>query len=195
MTNFDGVVIGAGHNGLTLAAYLARAGMKIAVLERNGRIGGGCEHRRAHPSRLQAQPARQFLHGAGAQPAARRPRTVSLRLFLHRAAGAAGGRVSRRHRHRHLQGPRQDLRLAGALLQAGRRDFPRALAHLLRGDAAALGLAALQRAAAARATRRPAERADRRRSCCRTRSTICSAWCASISSTSASALCSPLICT
>lgn len=41
MTNFDGVVIGAGHNGLTTAAYLARAGMKVAVLERNARIGGG----------------------------------------------------------------------------------------------------------------------------------------------------------
>ncbi|MFN3655845.1 MAG: phytoene desaturase family protein [Pseudolabrys sp.] len=41
MPAYDGVVIGAGHNGLTLAAYLSRAGMKIAVLERNARIGGG----------------------------------------------------------------------------------------------------------------------------------------------------------
>ena len=42
MEKFDGVVIGAGHNGLTLAAYLARAGLKIAVVERNPHIGGGC---------------------------------------------------------------------------------------------------------------------------------------------------------
>ena len=42
MDNYDGVVIGAGHNGLTLAAYLARAGLKIAVVERNARAGGGC---------------------------------------------------------------------------------------------------------------------------------------------------------
>jgi phytoene dehydrogenase-like protein len=42
MPSFDGVVIGAGHNGLALASYLSRAGLKVAVLERNPRIGGGC---------------------------------------------------------------------------------------------------------------------------------------------------------
>ena len=42
MQTYDGVVIGAGHNGLTLAAYLARAGLNVAVVERNPRIGGGC---------------------------------------------------------------------------------------------------------------------------------------------------------
>jgi phytoene dehydrogenase-like protein len=41
MQDYDGVIIGAGHNGLTLAAYLSRAGLKIAVLERNAEIGGG----------------------------------------------------------------------------------------------------------------------------------------------------------
>jgi phytoene dehydrogenase-like protein len=42
MDSYDGVVIGAGHNGLTLAAYLSRAGLKIGVVERNARVGGGC---------------------------------------------------------------------------------------------------------------------------------------------------------
>jgi phytoene dehydrogenase-like protein len=41
MPAYDGVVIGAGHNGLTLAAYLSRAGLRIVVAERNPRIGGG----------------------------------------------------------------------------------------------------------------------------------------------------------
>jgi phytoene dehydrogenase-like protein len=42
MGKFDGVIVGAGHNGLTLGAYLSRAGLKVCVLERNAAIGGGC---------------------------------------------------------------------------------------------------------------------------------------------------------
>jgi phytoene dehydrogenase-like protein len=38
---YDVVVAGAGHNSLTAAAYLAKAGMKVLVLERNEWIGGG----------------------------------------------------------------------------------------------------------------------------------------------------------
>ena len=37
---FDAVVIGGGHNGLTTAAYLARAGKKTLVLERRPLVGG-----------------------------------------------------------------------------------------------------------------------------------------------------------
>jgi phytoene dehydrogenase-like protein len=36
------VVVGGGHNGLTCAAYLARAGRSVLVLERRDRIGGAC---------------------------------------------------------------------------------------------------------------------------------------------------------
>ncbi|HTP37736.1 MAG TPA: NAD(P)/FAD-dependent oxidoreductase, partial [Methyloceanibacter sp.] len=37
---YDAVVIGAGHNGLTCGAYLARAGLKTLILERRDVIGG-----------------------------------------------------------------------------------------------------------------------------------------------------------
>src|SRR5947207_9223598 len=40
MTNYDCIVIGGGHNGLVNAAYLARAGKRVLVLERRHVLGG-----------------------------------------------------------------------------------------------------------------------------------------------------------
>jgi phytoene dehydrogenase-like protein len=41
-SKYDAVIIGAGHNGLTAAAYLARAGYSTLVLERRDIVGGCC---------------------------------------------------------------------------------------------------------------------------------------------------------
>jgi phytoene dehydrogenase-like protein len=37
---YDAIVVGAGHNGLTHAAYLAKAGRRVLVLERRNTVGG-----------------------------------------------------------------------------------------------------------------------------------------------------------
>src|SRR5215471_16656478 len=39
-SKYDAIVVGAGHNGLTAAAYLARAGRRVLVLERRHLVGG-----------------------------------------------------------------------------------------------------------------------------------------------------------
>ena len=46
---YDAIVIGAGHNGLTAAAYLARAGRKVLVLERRHVVGGAAVTEEIHP--------------------------------------------------------------------------------------------------------------------------------------------------
>src|SRR2546421_6672227 len=40
--SYDVIIIGAGHNGLVTAAYLARAGWRVLVLERRELVGGAC---------------------------------------------------------------------------------------------------------------------------------------------------------
>ncbi len=48
-TRYDAVIIGSGHNGLVAAAYLARAGQSVLVLERNDWLGGATASQRVFP--------------------------------------------------------------------------------------------------------------------------------------------------
>jgi phytoene dehydrogenase-like protein len=48
-SSYDAVIVGGGHNGLTAAAYLARAGRSCLVLERRDALGGAAVSDRAFP--------------------------------------------------------------------------------------------------------------------------------------------------
>ncbi len=48
MKTYDAIVIGAGHNGLTNAAFLAKAGLDVLVVEKNDYVGGASVSRNIH---------------------------------------------------------------------------------------------------------------------------------------------------
>src|SRR5204863_6553911 len=48
-SRYDVVILGAGHNGLVAAAYLARAGLSVLLLEKNDYIGGATTSQRLFP--------------------------------------------------------------------------------------------------------------------------------------------------
>ncbi len=49
MADYDAIIVGGGHNGLTCAFYLARAGYRVRVLERRGIVGGAAITETFHP--------------------------------------------------------------------------------------------------------------------------------------------------
>src|SRR5471030_3450697 len=49
MSDYDAIIIGAGHNGLTCAAYLAMAGLRVKVVDRRKVVGGAAVTEEFHP--------------------------------------------------------------------------------------------------------------------------------------------------
>ena len=123
--HWDAVIVGAGHNGLTAAAYLARAGRSVLVLERRDQVGGACtleepwpgyaispcaylagllhplvvEELAAAPPRLRADPA--AARGPRTSPSrartAARSRSGSTRTARSRSSAPADGRGYREY--------------------------------------------------------------------------------------------------
>ena len=48
-SSYDAIIIGGGHNGLICAAYLAKAGRKVLVLERRHVLGGAAVSEELYP--------------------------------------------------------------------------------------------------------------------------------------------------
>src|SRR3954449_11291640 len=48
-SNYDVVILGAGHNGLVAASYLGRAGLSVLLLEKNDYIGGATTSQKVFP--------------------------------------------------------------------------------------------------------------------------------------------------
>ena len=83
--SFDVVIIGAGHNGLTCAAYLAAAGLKTLALEQNDVVGGAAVTEEFHPG---------FRNSVAAYTVSLlNPKVIAdLELRRARAAGSSSGR-------------------------------------------------------------------------------------------------------
>lgn len=61
MEQYDAIIVGAGHNGLVCAAYLANSGRRVLVLEAADEVGGLASNREFHPG-FWASPAHAISH-------------------------------------------------------------------------------------------------------------------------------------
>src|SRR5215212_2599836 len=84
MTRHDAVIVGGGHNGLVAAAYLARAGRSVLVLERREHVGGA------------AVSERRWRATSGSPWSCAGARSLPTRPARRGAAGCSSARTRRR---------------------------------------------------------------------------------------------------
>jgi phytoene dehydrogenase-like protein len=92
---YDVVILGAGHNGLVAAAYLARAGLSVLLLEKNDYIGGATTSQRIFPdydarisrySYLVSLFPEKIIHDLGLRIVLRSRATASFTPYLRNGA-------------------------------------------------------------------------------------------------------------
>ena len=122
---YDGIIIGAGHHGLILGSYLARAGLDILLVERRLAYGGGLCTPRSDAARLLSQSAfdQSFPYQRNAVVQGSEPgRTRHLHHAALRIRPGASATAPRWCFGRDLEEIGRQYR---ALLEEGRRDVPR----------------------------------------------------------------------
>ncbi|MBW2292557.1 MAG: NAD(P)/FAD-dependent oxidoreductase [Deltaproteobacteria bacterium] len=80
-TDYDVIIIGAGHNGLVTAGYLAKAGRRVLVLERRDQVGGAAVTEEVFPGFRFSTCA----DGSGYSPSGAIPRKLRRRSRASRA--------------------------------------------------------------------------------------------------------------
>jgi len=78
MADFDVIIVGGGHNGLTCGAYLAKAGLRVAVVEARDVVGGGTMTEELTAPGFRHNSCSNFFIGFDASPV---PRDLDLKGY------------------------------------------------------------------------------------------------------------------
>ena len=107
-SDWDAVIVGGGHNGLTAAAYLAKAGQTVLVLERRERLGGACTLERPFADQRYSVSPCAYVVGLLDELVIKELQLTPARLRVLRRRPQPVGPVRGRHELRPVARRRQD---------------------------------------------------------------------------------------